>query len=104
MQRTCTVDLKRAHAWHGDECLEGGVCRDVAAGRVAACSNDRELVLAHVRREISFEAVNQRVIAHCESSCWLRRVLRSQPRQMPTSARAAACSSISRACLMTAAG
>jgi tetratricopeptide (TPR) repeat protein len=63
VQRTCTVDLERAHAWHGDECLENGVCRDVAAGRVAACSDDRELVLAHVRREISFADVNQRVIA-----------------------------------------
>ena len=61
-QRTCTVDLEGAHAWHGDECLKNGVCRDVAAGRVAACGNDRALVLAHVRREVSFEAVNQRVI------------------------------------------
>ena len=63
VQRTCTVNLERAHAWHGDECLEDGVCRDVAAGRMAACSNDRELVLAHVRREISFDDASLRVIA-----------------------------------------
>jgi tetratricopeptide (TPR) repeat protein len=62
-QRTCTVDLERTHAWHGDECLENGVCRDVAAGRVAVCSNDLGFVLDNVRREISFADVNQRVIA-----------------------------------------
>ena len=63
VQRTCTVDLERAHVRHSDECLENGVCRDVAADRVAACSNDLPLVLANVRREISFKDVNQRVIA-----------------------------------------
>jgi tetratricopeptide (TPR) repeat protein len=62
-QRTCTVDLERTHAWQGDECLENGVCRDVAAGRVAVCSNDLGFVLDNVRREISFADVNQRVIA-----------------------------------------
>lgn len=62
VQRTCTVDLARCHAWHGDECLDNGVCRDVAAGRVAVCSNDLGFVIENVRRELPFEEANKRVI------------------------------------------
>ncbi len=62
VQRTCTVDLARCHAYHGDECLENGVCRDVAAGRVAACSDDLRFVLDNVRREMPLEEASKRVI------------------------------------------
>ena len=62
VQRTCTVDLARCHAYHGDECLENSVCRDVAAGRVAACSNDLRFVLDNVRRELPLEEASKRVI------------------------------------------
>ena len=60
--KTCNVDLERCHAWHGDECLVDGKCRDVSEGRVASCSNDLRFVLDNVRHEISFEEVNKRVI------------------------------------------
>jgi tetratricopeptide (TPR) repeat protein len=61
--RTCNVDLERCHAYHGDECLEGGVCRDVSADRVVRCSNDLAFVLDNVRRELPFAEANKRVIA-----------------------------------------
>ena len=68
VQRTCTVDLARCHAYHGDECLVDGVCRDVAVGRVAACSDDLRIVLDNVRRELPLEEASKRVIQRMNES------------------------------------
>ena len=68
VKRTCTVDLARCHAYHGDECLFDNVCRDVAAGRVAACSDDLRFVLDNVRRELPLEEASKRVIQRMKGS------------------------------------
>ena len=61
--KTCNVDVEKATAYHGDECLrEGGVCRDVAAGRISVCPRDLELIKDATSRSIGFAEVNARVI------------------------------------------
>ena len=60
--KTCNVDLKLATAWHGGECLVGGVCRNVASGEVSVCTNDLQFVRDAVEREMGFFEANKRVI------------------------------------------
>lgn len=60
--RTCNVDVARATAFHGGECLRGGdVCSEVAAGRIAACPGDLSLILEATRTGVGFDETNTRV-------------------------------------------
>jgi hypothetical protein len=67
----CTVDLAKAHAWHGDECLQGGVCRNVASGEIPACNDDYGFVNSQVKRGMGFEEANKRVVGRMRE--WLAR-------------------------------
>ena len=58
------VDLARARAWHGDECLVGGVCCDTRANPALACTRDLQYIKAAVQKEMAFETANERVIGH----------------------------------------
>jgi hypothetical protein len=62
VEKTCTVDVAKASAYHGAECLEGGVCRDVASGAIAACPRDLQRIMEATERGIGFQEANKRVI------------------------------------------
>ena len=71
-QKTCTVDVAKAVAYHGAECLVGGVCRDVASGAIAACPGDLQRIMEAVARGVGFQEANKRVIGEMKEARGVR--------------------------------
>jgi tetratricopeptide (TPR) repeat protein len=60
---TCCVDLEKATAWHGAECLVDGACRDVP-DRVTVCPNHVSFIRAAVANSMGFFKANTCIIGH----------------------------------------
>jgi hypothetical protein len=71
VRRLCTVDLAKAKAWHGNECLVGGKCRNVSSGEIPTCSDDYGFVNSQVMRGMGFEEASKRVVGRMRE--WLAR-------------------------------
>jgi len=65
--KTCCVDLSSATAYHGGECLIGGVCKHVSSGELAVCPDDLSFVRNSVARELGFDEANTRVVSKMEA-------------------------------------
>lgn len=84
VRRLCAVDLAEAHAWHGDECLVGGVCKQVASGEIRVCNNDYGFVNSQVKRGMGFEEANKRVVGRMRE--WLARAGEAALARLPPGA------------------
>jgi tetratricopeptide (TPR) repeat protein len=62
VETTCSVDVAKASAYHGAECLVGGVCKDVAQERLRACPGDLHRIFDAVERGAGLEETNKRVV------------------------------------------
>ena len=60
--KACAVDVEKATAYHGGECLVGGRCEGVEAGKIAACPGDLARIKQSTREGIGFERTNACVI------------------------------------------
>lgn len=66
VQKSCTIDLAAAKAYHCDYCLVDGACRHVASqgsDHIDECPNDCAFVRQAIRDGMGFEEANTRVAA-----------------------------------------